>query len=155
MNFGEYRNRVENILQRIQPIFPNDEEWAKYSANMRTEYLFKQGEIEISFDLAEYELSDEYRINIIPTRHRPDMGDIKIVRWRDNNDAIFSQRPGIVFEDVPYRFIDEMLKRILRKVKEKELFHFHMDSAYKRDGIPIDELIYVGFSEKEGWDINA
>lgn len=155
MNFNEYNKRIGDILQRIESIFPSDEEWEKYSANMRTEYLFKQGEIEISFDFAEYELSDEYRIKIIPTRHRPDMGDIKIVRWRDDNGAIFSQRPGIVFEDVPYRFIDEMLKRILQKVKKKELFHFQMSSAYKRDGIPIDELIYIGFSEKEGWNLDA
>ena len=155
MNFGEYSNRVENILQRIQPIFPNDEEWAKYSANIRTEYLIKQGEIEISFDLMEHKLSEEYNIQIIPVNRRPNTGDIRIVRWRDDNDAILYQRPGVVFEDVPYRFIDEMLKRILAMVKKKELFHFQMSSAHKRDGIPIDELIYVGFSEKEGWDLDA
>lgn len=155
MNFTEYSNRVENILQRIQPIFPSDEEWAKYSANIRTEYLIKQGEIEISFDLMEHKLSEEYNIQIIPVNRRPNTGDIRIVRWRDDNDVILYQRPGIVFEDVPYRFIDEMLKRILEMVKKRELFHFHMDSAYKRDGILIDELIYIGFSEKEGWNFDA
>ena len=155
MNFVEYSNRVENILQRIQPIFPSDEEWAKYSANIRTEYLIKQGEIEISFDLMEHKLSEEYNIQIIPVNRRPNTGDIRIVRWRDDNDVILYQRPGVVFEDVPYRFIDEMLKRILQMVKKKELFHFQMSSAYKRDGIPIDELIYIGFSEKEGWNFDA
>nr|DAT09569.1 MAG TPA: hypothetical protein [Caudoviricetes sp.] len=155
MNFNEYNKRIDDILQRIESIFPSDEEWEKYSANMRTEYLIKQGEIEISFDLMEHKLSEEYNIQIIPVNRRPNTGDIRIVRWRDDNDVILYQRPGIVFEDVPYRFIDEMLKRILQKVKEKELFHFHMDSAYKRDGIPIDELIYIGFSEKEGWNLDA
>ena len=155
MNFAEYSNRVENILQRIQPIFPSDEEWAKYSANIRTEYLIKQGEIEISFDLMEHKLSEEYNIQIIPVNRRPNTGDIRIVRWRDDNDVILYQRPGVIFEDVPYRFIDEMLKRILEMVKKKELFHFQMSSAHKREGIPIDELIYIGFSEKEGWNFDA
>lgn len=155
MNFNEYNKRIDDILQRIESIFPSDEEWEKYSANMRTEYLIKQGEIEISFDLMEHKLSEEYNIQIIPVNRRPNTGDIRIVRWRDDNDVILYQRPGVVFEDVPYRFIDEMLKRILEMVKKKELFHFQMSSAHKREGIPIDELIYIGFSEKEGWNLDA
>lgn len=155
MNFGEYSNRIENILQHIQPIFPKDEDWAKYSANIRTEYLIQQGEIKISFDFMENQSSEEYIVRIIPVNRRPNTGDIRIVRWRDDNDVILHQRPGIVFEDVPYRFIDEMLKRILQMLKKKELFHFQMSSAHKQEGISIDELIYIGFSEKEGWDLNA
>ena len=155
MNFNEYNKRIDDILQRIQSIFPNDEEWSTDSANIRTKYLIKQGEIEVLFDLMEHELSEEYIIQITPANRRPNTGDIRIVRWRDNDGVILSQRPGVVFEDVPYRFIDEMLKRILEKVKKKELFHFQMSSAYKREGIPIDELIYIGFSEKEGWNLDA
>ena len=155
MNFNEYNNRIDDILQRIQSIFPNDEEWSTYSANMRTEYLVKQCEIEVVFDLMENDLSEEYIIQIIPANRHPDTGDIRIVRWRNNDGVILSQRPGIVFEAVPYRFIDEMMKRILEKVKKKELFHFQMTSSHKRDGIPIDELIYIGFSEKEGWNLEA
>lgn len=155
MNFNEYNKRINDILQRIESIFPSDEEWEEYSANMRTEYLAKQGEIEISFELTDHVLSEQYIIQIIPVNRRPDTGDIRIVRWRDNNDVILYQRPGILFEDVQYRFIDEMLKRILQNVKKKELFHFQMSSAHKREGISIDELIYIGFSEKEGWDLNA
>ena len=155
MNFNEYNKRIDDILQRIQSIFPNDEEWSTDSANIRTKYLIKQGEIEVLFDLMEHELSEEYIIQITPANRRPNTGDIRIVRWRDNDGVILSQRPGVVFEEVPYRFIDEMLKRILEMVKKKELFHFQMSSAYKREGIPIDELIYIGFSEKEGWNLDA
>lgn len=155
MNFNEYNKRIDDILRRIQSIFPNDEEWSTDSANIRTKYLIKQGEIEVLFDLMEHELSEEYIIQITPANRRPNTGDIRIVRWRDNDGVILSQHPGVVFEDVPYRFIDEMLKRILAKVKKKELFHFQMSSAYKREGIPIDELIYIGFSEKEGWNLDA
>ena len=28
MNFNEYNKRIDDILRRIQSIFPNDEEWS-------------------------------------------------------------------------------------------------------------------------------
>lgn len=114
-------------MNRMKSFFPKDDELVGFSPNARTKFLIDKGEMEILFDFAEnHEFSEEYRIRIEPTHHRRDMANIKIVRWWNDGGVIYYQRPGLLFEDISYLFIERLLINILEAVKEKNLYHFRL-----------------------------
>ena len=156
MDFAEYCVRIGQIMNRMELFFPKNDEWAGFSPNKRTKFLIDKGEIEILYDFAEkHEFSEEYRIRIDPTYHRRDMANVKIVRWWNEDGAIYHQRPGLLFEDVPYLFIEKLLRNILEAVKKKNLYHFRLIASVGGwNDVSIQELIDAGFSEKEGWDFD-
>lgn len=156
MDFAEYCVKISQIMNRMKSFFPKDDEWVGFSPNARTKFLIDKGEMEILFDFAEnHEFSEEYRIRIEPTHHRRDMANVKIVRWWNEDGVIYYQRPGLLFEDISYLFIERLLINILEAVKEKNLYHFRLIASVGGwNDVSIQELIDAGFSEKEGWDFD-
>ena len=127
MVFPEYYEKIKEILYRLEELFPPEFDYGGRMHSPFTSFLSKQGKMEILFDFRkEHQDSEEFRIRFIPTNHRADMVNIHIVQWWNHGQVIFYQRPGVILEDMTYRFAASFLTKIINAHRDGRIYNLRV-----------------------------
>ena len=151
MDMTAYTIRIDELLRNLKPFFPRFEEYAENKSNRSMYFLTCQNEMKISFD---YSKKSSYPggldIWVAPTVGLWNKADIQVYRRYDVENGPFDNRAGLILNDMPFAFVEKMLRNILKCIRNKGIFNFNLIASVGGwHEIPMEKLIEEGFGDDE------
>ena len=151
MDMTAYTIRIDELLRNLKPFFPRFEEYAENKSNRSMYFLTCQNEMKISFD---YSKKSPYPggldIWVAPTVGLWNKADIQVYRRYDVENGPFDNRAGLILNDMPFAFVEKMLRNILKCIRNKGIFNFNLVASVGGwHEIPMEKLIEEGFGDEE------
>lgn len=151
MDMTAYTIRIDELLRNLKPFFPRFEEYAENKSNRSMYFLTCQNEMKISFD---YSKKSSYPggldIWVAPTVGLWNKADIQVYRRYDVENGPFDNRAGLILNDMPFTFVEKMLRNILKCIRNKGIFNFNLVASVGGwHEIPMEKLVEEGFGDDE------
>lgn len=151
MDMTAYTIRIDELLRNLKPFFPRFEEYAENKSNRSMYFLTCQNEMKISFD---YSKKSSYPggldIWVAPTVGLWNKADIQVYRRYDVENGPFDNRAGLILNDMPFAFVEKMLRNILKCIRNEGIFNFNLiTSVGGWHEIPMEKLVEEGFGDDE------
>ena len=151
MDMTAYTIRIDELLWNLKPFFPRFEEYAENKSNRSMYFLTCQNEMKISFD---YSKKSSYPggldIWVAPTVGLWNKADIQVYRRYDVENGPFDNRAGLILNDMPFAFVEKMLRNILKCIRNKGIFNFNLVASVGGwHEIPMEKLVEEGFGDDE------
>lgn len=151
MDMTAYTIRIDELLRNLKPFFPRFEEYAENKSNRSMYFLTCQNEMKISFD---YSKKSSYPggldIWVAPTVGLWNKADIQVYRRYDVENGPFDNRAGLILNDMPFAFVEKMLRNILKCIRNKGIFNFNLVASVGGwHEIPMEKLVEEGFGDDE------
>ena len=114
-------------------------------------FLTCQNEMKISFD---YSKKSSYPggldIWVAPTVGLWNKADIQVYRRYDVENGPFDNRAGLILNDMPFAFVEKMLRNILKCIRNEGIFNFNLIASVGGwHEIPMEKLVEEGFGDDE------
>ena len=151
MDMTAYTIRIDELLRNLKPFFPRFEEYAENKSNRSMYFLTCQNEMKISFD---YSKKSSYPggldIWVAPTVGLWNKADIQVYRRYDVENGPFDNRAGLILNDMPFAFVEKMLRNILKCIRNEGIFNFNLIASVGGwHEIPMEKLVEEGFGDDE------
>ncbi len=151
MDMTAYTIRIDELLRNLKPFFPRFEEYAENKSNRSMYFLTCQNEMKISFDYSKKSLyPGGLDILVAPTVGLWNKADIQVYRRYDVENGPFDNRAGLILNDMPFAFVEKMLRNILKCIRNEGIFNFNLIASVGGwHEIPMEKLIEEGFGDEE------
>lgn len=151
MDMTAYTIRIDELLRNLKPFFPRFEEYAENKSNRSMYFLTCQNDMEISLN---NQMRSPYPggldIWVAPTVGLWNKADIQVYRRYDVENGPFDNRAGLILNDMPFAFVEKMLRNILKCIRNKGIFNFNLVASVGGwHEIPMEKLIEEGFGDEE------
>ena len=151
MDMTTYTISVDELLRNLKPFFPRFEEYAENKSNRSMYFLTCQNEMKISFDYSkESSYPGGLDIWVAPTVGLWNKADIRVYRRYDFENSLYDKRAGLILNDMPFSFVEKMLRNILKCIRNEGIFNFNLVASVGGwHEISMEKLIEEGFGDDE------